>query len=190
MNGYHRAAATVLLASVIGAGVRGFRFSDGFPAMAAPFPAMAAPAAKQQVAAKRQVAVKSNDPCYVCHMPFIKEDLAVVHAKVHVWCGTCHGPSVAHVEDEHIGVTPPDVVFKKGRVDRMCSECHDPQEHTPLTEKTRRARLAEGKKAQREIKRRKVQVAGVCTDCHGRHWIPPREQERPPGEKDQAGARD
>lgn len=56
----------------------------------------------------------------------------------------CHGPSVRHTEDENIGATPPDVVFKKGKVDRICGECHDPEEHTILTGKTRRARLAEG----------------------------------------------
>ncbi|NQU25928.1 MAG: hypothetical protein HQ567_31955 [Candidatus Nealsonbacteria bacterium] len=125
--------------------------------------------------AVKKVVVKSNDACYVCHMPFIKEGLAADHAKVHVWCGTCHGPSIAHVEDENIGATPPDTVFKRGQIDRMCGQCHNPDEHTPLSAKTRASRLAESRKAQRKIKGRKVAVTGVCTDCHGRHWIPPRE---------------
>ncbi len=134
-----------------------------------------------------QVVVKSNDQCYVCHMPFQSEKLAVVHAKEHVWCGTCHGPSIPHIEDENIGLTPPDIVHKKNKIDRMCGECHDPKEHTVLDKKVRSARLAEGEKAQRKIKRRKLKVTGVCTDCHGRHWIPPRKQPSRPSE---AGAGD
>lgn len=127
-------------------------------------------------AAEPQVVVKSNDQCYVCHMPFQAEKLAAVHAKARVWCGTCHGPSIPHIEDENIGLTPPDIVHKKNKIDRMCGECHDPKEHKILDKKTRRARLAEGEKAQRKIKRRKLKVTGVCTDCHGRHWIPSRKQ--------------
>lgn len=125
-------------------------------------------------AAGGQAEVKSNDPCYICHMPFIKEGLATVHAKAKVWCGTCHGPSTRHMEDENIGATPPDVVYKKGQIDRMCGRCHKPKKHPKLDAKTRSQRSAEGKKAQREIKGRKIKVSGVCTDCHGRHWIPPR----------------
>lgn len=127
-----------------------------------------------------QAAVDSNDPCYVCHMPFLEENLATAHAKVQVWCGTCHGPSRPHIEDENIGATPPDVVHKKDEVDRMCGQCHNPEEHSVLTGKTRSARLAEGKQAQQEIKGPKIEVTGVCTDCHGRHWIPPRGQPNPP----------
>jgi len=133
---------------------------------------------------KLRVEVKSNDPCYVCHMPFLKESLATAHAKKKVWCGTCHGPSIAHIEDEHIGATPPDVVFKKDQIDRMCGECHDRKKHPELTKKTRSKRLAEGRKAQREIKGRRVKVTGVCTDCHGRHWIPSRDRQ---GSGNQAG---
>ena len=110
-------------------------------------------------------------------MPFLKESLAIAHAKAEVWCGTCHGPSARHVEDENIGATPPDVVYGKGQIDRMCGQCHEPKKHPQLTAKTRRSRLAQGEKTQREIKGRKIKVAGICTDCHGRHWIPPRGQE-------------
>ena len=131
-------------------------------------------------ALKRQVVIDSNDQCYVCHMPFVEESLAAAHAKVQVWCGTCHGPSTPHIEDENIGATPPDIVHKRDEVDRMCGQCHDPEEHAILTGKTRRARLAGGRKAQEEIKGRKIEATGVCTDCHGRHWIPPRGQQAAP----------
>ncbi len=188
MKGYRSAVAAVAVAITIGAGVLHFR-CPGIPsprkARAATFAGCpcgdAAPRPEcapstPAPAAKRRVVVKSNDQCYVCHMSFLKERLAAVHAKVHVWCGTCHGPSVPHIEDEYIGVTPPDIVFKKDKVDRMCSQCHDPEEHSILPRKARRARLAESQKAQRKIKGRKIKVTGVCTDCHGSHWTRPREQ--------------
>ncbi len=126
--------------------------------------------------ASQRAKVKSNDACYVCHMPFLKESLATTHAKAKIWCGTCHGPSVRHIENENIGATPPDVVYKKGRIGRMCGECHKPRKHPKLTPETRSAHLAKGKKAQQKIKGRTIEVTGVCTDCHGRHWIPPRDQ--------------
>ncbi len=160
------AATAVLLAFGVGIGVLQVPGAGGESpeSPSAPVPA-----------AKRQVEVKSNDPCYVCHMPFVEECLAVAHAKAKVWCGTCHGPSTRHIEDEYIGATPPDVVYKRCQVDRMCGRCHEAKKHPKLTAKTRSDRLAAAKKAQRKIKGRKVEVTGVCTDCHGRHWIPPRE---------------
>jgi len=119
-------------------------------------------------------AVDSNDMCHVCHIPFDKEPLTTVHAGAKVWCIRCHGPSARHMQDENIGATPPDVVYRKNQVDRMCSRCHDAKRHPGLAPEVRAARLARGKKAQSEIKGRPVEPAGVCTDCHGSHWIPPR----------------
>ncbi len=194
MKGYQCAVAAVVAAIMIGGGVPHFRClgipspeKAGVPTAdwaatfagcpcgdAAPRPESAP--STPAPAAKRQVVVKSNDQCYVCHMPFLKERLAAVHAKLHVWCGTCHGPSVPHIEDEYIGATPPDIVFKKDKVDRMCGQCHDPEEHSVVAGKLRRARLAESQKAQRKIKGRKIKVTGVCTDCHGSHWTRPPEQ--------------
>jgi hypothetical protein len=133
-------------------------------------------ASRSAPAASRQAEAGSNNPCFVCHMPFQKERLAVVHAKARVWCSECHGPSVKHLEDENIGATPPDVVYDKGQIDHMCGECHEANKHPQLSAETRQTRLAQGEKAQREIKGRKIKAAGVCTDCHGRHWIPPRGQ--------------
>jgi len=125
-------------------------------------------------ATEPRVEIKSNDACYVCHMPFVKEKLATVHAKAKVWCGTCHGPSVAHTENEYIGATPPEIVYEKPEIDRMCGRCHDGKKHPEVAAKTRLTRLAEGKRAQEAIKGRQIEPTGVCTDCHGRHWIRPR----------------
>ncbi len=151
------AAALLLLAIAYGCGVphRDSRENDGTPSAAAE--------------------VKSNDACYVCHMPFLEEPLAQAHEEEAVWCGTCHGPSSAHIADEDIGATPPDRVYKKEEIEPMCGKCHEPEKHPEVTGEIRSARLAAGEKAQRGIKGREIQVTGVCTDCHGRHWIPPLE---------------
>jgi len=119
--------------------------------------------------------VVPNDLCHICHIPFSEEPLAVTHAKAKVWCQTCHGPSGPHMENERIGATPPDVVYRKRQVDRMCSRCHEARAHPKVPAAVRAARLAESRKAQSEIKGRAIEPAGVCTDCHGRHWIPPKQ---------------
>lgn len=125
--------------------------------------------------AKAEPKVAPNDMCHVCHIPFSEEPLAVVHDKAEVWCIECHGPSAEHMQDEDIGATPPEVAYKKNQVDPMCSKCHKPEKHSEVNARVRAGRLAESKKAQEEIKGRRVEVTGVCTDCHGRHWIPPRD---------------
>jgi hypothetical protein len=77
------------------------------------------------------------------------------------------------MQDEDVGATPPDIAYKKNQVDGMCSKCHKPDKHPEVNDRVRAGRLAESKRAQEKIKERKVEVTVVCTDCHGRHWIPP-----------------
>jgi hypothetical protein len=115
-----------------------------------------------------------NDLCHICHIPFSEEPLAVSHAKGKVWCQTCHGPSGPHMENEKIGATRPDKVFRGSQVDRMCSRCHERRDHPKVPAGIRATRLAESKKLQTEIKGHPVEPTGVCTDCHGRHWAPTR----------------
>lgn len=122
---------------------------------------------------KERAAIPSSDACYVCHMPFQEEPLAAAHEEADVMCSTCHGPSQAHVKDENIGATPPDRVYRDGDVEEMCGKCHPRKDHPPVTREVREARLAAGRRARREIKGREIQPTAVCTDCHGRHWIPP-----------------
>lgn len=127
--------------------------------------------------AKAEPKVVPNDMCYVCHIPFAKEPLAVVHAKAKVWCIKCHGPSAGHMQDEDVGATPADIAYEKHQVDPMCSKsgCHEPEKHPLVNARVRFGRLRYGRQVQEEIKGRPVEVTGVCTDCHGRHWIPPRD---------------
>lgn len=118
--------------------------------------------------------VVPNDMCHVCHITFADEPLAKVHAKKKVWCRDCHGPSARHMADENIGGTKPDRVYKNNQVAPMCAKCHEKADHPTLKAEDRAARLAKSKKAQEEIKGGKIDPSGVCTDCHGAHWIPPR----------------
>ena len=118
----------------------------------------------------------NNDQCYVCHLPLMEEKMATLHAKEQVWCVKCHGLSADHMSDEKIGATRPDRVYKSGQVDRMCGKCHEKQDHPPLAAADRAKHLAASRKAQEELKGRKVEVKGICTDCHGSHWIPPKQE--------------
>ena len=127
--------------------------------------------------AQDEYEVPPNDMCYVCHIPFAREPLAVAHEKAKIWCIQCHGLSAEHMQDENVGATPAEVAYEKNQIDVMCSspDCHEPEKHAPVNARVRFGRLRYGKQAQEEIKGRPVKVTGVCTDCHGRHWIPPRD---------------
>ena len=71
--------------------------------------------------------VADNDACFVCHGNYRKEPLVVWHTKGNIGCIACHGPSMAHREDEH-NVTPPDTLYPADKIDAMCRKCHE--EHT------------------------------------------------------------
>ena len=107
-----------------------------------------------------------NAACYVCHIPFVREELSKVHLREKVTCIQCHGLSAGHANDENIGATPPDVVFKRHEIDASCRECHK-EHNVPAREVIAR------------WLQRKRPKAPVCTDCHGTHKI-----ERP--EEDEA----
>ncbi len=101
-----------------------------------------------------------NGACYVCHIPFVKEELAKVHLAEGISCAKCHGLSDKHANDENIGATKPDIVFPRGKVDQSCEACHDT--HDAPAKKVL-ARFAERKLS--------LQTPAICTDCHGTHKI-------------------
>jgi hypothetical protein len=100
-----------------------------------------------------------NAACYVCHMTFIREELSKQHLPEKITCIDCHGLSAAHANDENIGATPPDVVFKRDQVDASCEECHE-EHDVPAT-----------KVVARFIQRKLADPRPICTDCHGTHKI-------------------
>ena len=106
----------------------------------------------------------ANAACYVCHIPFVKEELGKVHLKAKVTCHKCHGLSAGHANDEDIGATKPDVVFTRKQVDAMCRKCHDGHNVS--------ARQVVARFISRDLS---PKTPVICTDCHGAHKIEPPE---------------
>ena len=100
-----------------------------------------------------------NATCYICHTTFVREPISKVHFQQKITCIKCHGLSADHANDEHIGATKPDVVYRRDQVDAMCGECHE------------KHNVSARKVVRRYIKRKISQLPVVCTDCHGMHWI-------------------
>jgi len=100
-----------------------------------------------------------NAACYVCHIPFVREELARVHLAEKVTCIECHGLSAAHANDEDVGATKPDIVYPRAKIDASCRKCHETHD-APAA-----AVIA------RFIERDITDTAPVCTDCHGTHRI-------------------
>ncbi len=105
-----------------------------------------------------------NSRCFVCHVNYMQEELAVRHAQANVGCANCHGASDAHIADESWASggdgTAPDIMYPKDKINRSCMACHpketiDTPQHQPLF-----SEAAGEKKA--------------CTDCHGAHRLPQR----------------
>jgi hypothetical protein len=104
-----------------------------------------------------------NSRCFVCHLNYLQEEIAVTHANANLGCARCHGPSDAHIADESWASggngTAPDVLYRREKIDPACMGCHTkekidmPQHQAVLVD-------TEGKK--------------VCTDCHGNHRLPQR----------------
>jgi hypothetical protein len=104
-----------------------------------------------------------NSRCFVCHVNYMAEEIAVAHAKANLSCAACHGPSDAHIADESWASggngTAPDRMYARDRVNASCMACHPKDKmNTPQ----HMAILADlgGQK--------------VCTDCHGSHRLPQR----------------
>ncbi len=100
-----------------------------------------------------------NAACYVCHMTYVKEPMSRLHLKNKVFCIDCHGPSIAHANDEDIGATKPDKYFKRGQVNASCRKCHETHDAAPE------------KVVKRYIELKLKTDSPVCTDCHGTHRI-------------------
>ncbi len=100
-----------------------------------------------------------NSRCFVCHVNFMEEDIAVIHARADMGCKDCHGESDEHIADESWASggngTAPETMFPKPTIVPFCMGCHtkekiDTVQHKPF--------FADIDKM-------------VCTDCHGKHRI-------------------
>lgn len=160
---------TLLLVSLVMAGLSSW--SSAPPVTAAdPTPPTATPASPKPASPKPAPAeagpppevdpLGDNAACYVCHMTFVKEQLAKSHLAEKIACIKCHGLSAKHANDENIGATKPDITFARHQVDKNCAECHDSHD-VPATKVL--ARFVERKLS--------AATTAICTDCHGTHKI-------------------
>ncbi len=124
----------------------------------APPPPEAKPSAPKPKPGAAKVPVANNSACFVCHVNFQEEELAVTHAKAGVGCVKCHGKSRAHTDDE-ANLIPPEIMYAKAKINASCLKCHPA------------AKLSESHKpvlAGTETKH------PYCIDCHGEHRVPHR----------------
>jgi len=101
-----------------------------------------------------------NSRCFVCHINYMDEDIAVIHARVDIGCANCHGESDEHIADESWASggngTAPDIMYPRANINPFCMGCHtknkiDTEQHKPLF-----ANIIKEK---------------YCTDCHGDHRL-------------------
>jgi hypothetical protein len=101
-----------------------------------------------------------NSRCFVCHINYIDEDIAVTHARVNMGCANCHGESDEHIADESWASggngTAPDIMYPRAKINPFCMGCHtrekiDTEQHKPLFVGNNNEQY--------------------CTDCHGDHRL-------------------
>ena len=101
-----------------------------------------------------------NSRCFVCHINYMQEDIAVTHARANIGCAQCHGESDEHIADESWASggngTAPEIMYLRPKINPFCMGCHpkdqiDAEQHKPL--------FAAGA------------TQMVCTDCHGDHRL-------------------
>ena len=107
--------------------------------------------------------VADNSRCHHCHLNYMDEDLALVHARANIGCADCHGNCDAHIADESWASggngTPPEIMYPREKVNPFCLTCHPRDEIDPLLHESFLAGTAKEK---------------YCTDCHGDHRLPER----------------
>ena len=100
-----------------------------------------------------------NSRCFVCHLNYAQEEIAVTHARVNIGCAGCHGESDEHIADESWASggngTAPDIMYPKPKINPACMRCHprdkiDTEQHKPLFSSDDNT---------------------YCTDCHGNHRL-------------------
>jgi len=110
---------------------------------------------EEEKSAAELKALTESQPCFVCHVNYQEEPLAVGHAKMGFSCVICHGDSFAHRNDEN-NTTPPDHIAKK------CGECHKTHDAPARKVIARWQKRCPDKTDPKTI---------VCTDCHGQHRL-------------------
>jgi hypothetical protein len=112
--------------------------------------------------------IADNSRCFVCHINYMQEDIAVAHARRHIGCAHCHGESDEHIADESWASggsgTAPDKMYTRQMINPFCLSCH-PKDKTAgawagkLSQEPHKALFAESGDEK------------YCTDCHGDHRL-------------------
>ena len=101
-----------------------------------------------------------NSRCHVCHVNYMQEEIAVVHARADIGCADCHGDCDAHIADESWASggngTPPGIMYPREKINPFCMGCHTKDKIDGPQHKALFAGTSEKK---------------YCTDCHGKHRL-------------------
>lgn len=106
-----------------------------------------------------------NSECLICHMDFKNELLSARHEKAGIGCTSCHGPSLAHGDDE-LNITPPDKLYGRAEIVPFCKACHRPHVEGRVYDE-----FVKKWHSRRRPNGRMILDDSVCTDCHGKHAI-------------------
>jgi len=105
-------------------------------------------------------AMADNSRCHHCHLNYVGEKLATVHAKAKIGCADCHGNCDEHIADESWASggngTPPEKMYPREKINPFCLGCHSREK---LNRKKHEDILAGTAKEK------------YCTDCHGDHRL-------------------
>ena len=101
-----------------------------------------------------------NSRCFVCHINYMEEDIAVTHARVNMGCADCHGDCDEHIADESWASggngTPPGIMYPRAKINPFCTGCH-PKEKIDAP--------------QHKVVFSNTDKQKYCTDCHGEHRL-------------------
>lgn len=101
-----------------------------------------------------------NSRCFVCHVNYAQEKIALTHARQDMGCVHCHGESDEHIADESWASggngTAPDKIFTKDQINPFCMKCHPGRN---LPEKAHKILFTNPPPDK------------YCTDCHGDHLL-------------------
>ena len=101
-----------------------------------------------------------NSRCFVCHINYAQEEIAVIHARADIGCNDCHGDSDEHIADESWASggngTAPDIMYSRPKINPFCMGCHPKDKIDAIQHKPLFADAAQEK---------------YCTDCHGSHRL-------------------
>lgn len=115
---------------------------------------------EEEGSGKSQKPVADNSRCHHCHLNYLDEDIAVVHARANIGCTKCHGKCDEHIADESWASggngTAPELMYPRETINPFCHRCHEPEK---MDHEKHKAFFA-GKTKEK-----------YCTDCHGDHRL-------------------